>query len=76
VKAVIDFESLMPANSFTSDKYKAMKQKIPLLLLIIFFTVPAIAQKPASIGYFRIGANLNFAAPKGEIISLSCQHSM
>jgi hypothetical protein len=41
-----------------------MNRTIPLLLFTLFFTFSAIAQKSASIGYFRLGANLNFAGPK------------
>jgi hypothetical protein len=33
-------------------------------LIFIFFSNSPMAQKPASIGYFRLGANLNFAAPE------------
>jgi hypothetical protein len=39
-----------------------------LYFFALLFSAPAIAQKPASIGYFRCGANLNFSWPeKGKI---------
>ena len=41
-----------------------MKQKIPPLIFYFFLACTAIAQKPASVGYFRVGLNLNFAAPQ------------
>ena len=33
-------------------------------MLIIFMSSSALAQKPASIGYFRVGLNVSFAAPQ------------
>ena len=34
------------------------------ILILLLFNISANAQKPASIGYFRLGANLNFASPE------------